>query len=195
MYSTYTPARAHLFKIMKRIKVKELLPVFLLMSGLVYSIITILTSDTTLTIKHFGGFILIGLVILIYILKRKYFKKTLGITLVLGTFNIIAFTPTIHTIAFGISPIGITLQLFSLLILLIFSIQNKKRLEKLLGLNRSFENSSSIPQIDEDKVEKYKDNFGDKSLPELTQIASSNGKFVLEAVEAAKQLIKEKNGL
>lgn len=180
---------------MKQIRTKELLPVFLLISGLVYTIIIILSSDTALTVKHYGGFLLTGIVILIYSLKRDYYKKILGITLILGTFNIIAFTPTIHFISFGISQVGIYIQLFSLIALIIFSIQHKKGLERLLGFSSSSENLTTLIQIDEDKIEKYKGNFGDKSLPELTQIASGNGKFVIEAVEAAKQLLKEKHAL
>jgi hypothetical protein len=180
---------------MKDFTLKEFLPALILICGLVYTLIIISTTDTALTIKHYGGLLLIVIIILLYIKRSKLFKKALAITLILGTINVLAFTPSIHTLNFGIDQIGISIQLCSLFALLLFVVQNRKRLEKLVGLERASENMVFVSQIDEEKVERYKYNFSDKSLPELNKIVSSNGTYVIEAIEAAKQLIKEKNAL
>jgi len=106
-------------------------PLAILIAGIAYSIYTVQTTNIVLIAKNYWGigFTLISLLLLI--IKPRIGKIALLITLLLGTFNLLAFTPVIYSYYFGLRIFDKHLQLlavqpFSFLVLLLFVIINFK---------------------------------------------------------------------
>ncbi|GAA4303111.1 hypothetical protein [Nibribacter koreensis] len=176
---------------MKKENIKQLLPLILLFGGLIYTSIAYLTSNVGLTWRHYLGILFALATGALYLYKLKYFKKVLGATLLIGTFNVLAFTPSITTVNISIASLGVTFQPFSLIGLLIFMAFNGKRIVEILGIQAPSEPPAGIYYLDEEKFEKLKENYQWKSIEELNTIITS-GKFTIEAVEAAKKVKEEK---
>jgi hypothetical protein len=111
---------------MKGQKIKELIPLGLIVVALIYTAITVLTTDTILTHQHWIAYGLTLLVLVILFLNKKISNIILGLTIILGLLNIVAFTPTIMTIGGGLrfngmdAEVMIGIQLFSLVVFLTF---------------------------------------------------------------------------
>jgi len=111
---------------MKGQKIKELIPLGLIVAALIYTAITVLTTDTILTHQHWIAYGLTLLVLVTLFLNKKISNIILGLTIILGLLNIVAFTPTVMTIGGGLrfnamdAEVMIGIQLFSLLVFLIF---------------------------------------------------------------------------
>ena len=93
---------------------------------MLYTAIVALTTDIVLTLPHWLGYGLTSLILLTYLVKNTVSNVLLGITLLIGLVNVVAFTPTIMTIGGGItlnavdSESIIAFQLFSFVVLLTF---------------------------------------------------------------------------
>lgn len=111
---------------MKGQKIKELIPLGLVVLALVYTTITVLTTDTVLTHQHWIAYGLTFVVLLTYFLNKKISNIILGLTIILGLLNVLAFTPTIMIIGGGLrfnamdAEVIIGIQLFSLVVFLVF---------------------------------------------------------------------------
>ena len=111
---------------MKGQKINELIPLGLVVGGLIYTGIIVLTTDTALTHQHWIAYSLTFVVLLTYFVKRKISNVILGLTIILGLLNVVAFTPTILTVGGGLrfnalnAEVMIGIQLFSLLVFLTF---------------------------------------------------------------------------
>lgn len=111
---------------MKGQKIKELIPLGLIVVALIYTAITVLTTDTILTHQHWIAYGLTLVVLVTLFLNKKISNIILGLTIVLGLLNIVAFTPTIMTIGGGLrfnamdAEVMIGIQLFSLVVFLTF---------------------------------------------------------------------------
>jgi hypothetical protein len=110
----------------KKQKLKELIPLGVIVAALIYTAVVVLTSDTVLTSQHWIAYTLTFLVIAVYFLNKKIANILLGLTLILGLLNVLAFTPTIMTVGGGLAlnafdaEFMIGVQLFSLLVFIIF---------------------------------------------------------------------------
>ncbi len=111
---------------MKRQKIRELIPLGLIVVALIYTAITVLTTDIILTYQHWIAYGLTTIVLVTFFLNRKISNIILGLTIILGLLNVIAFTPTIMTIGDGLrfnamdAEVMIGIQLFSLVVFLTF---------------------------------------------------------------------------
>lgn len=111
---------------MKGQQIKELIPLGLIVGALVYTTIVVLTSDMVLTHQHWIAYGLTGVVLVTYFLKPDLSNIILGLTIVLGLLNVVAFTPTIMTIGGGLrfnamdAEVMIGIQLFSLVVFVTF---------------------------------------------------------------------------
>lgn len=112
---------------MKGQKIKELIPPGLIVVALIYTAITVLTTDIVLTHQHWIAYGLTLVVLVTFFLNRKTSNIILGLTIILGLLNIVAFTPTIMTIGGGLrfnamdAEVMIGIQLFSLVVFLTFA--------------------------------------------------------------------------
>jgi hypothetical protein len=180
---------------MTKQKLIDLIPLFILTGGLIFTIIV-----TEFRIDYFdnqlwGGLILTSISWLTYLTWKKGYKKILGLTLIIGTVNLIEFLPMTITVGGGVSGHTIGLQLFSFVTLLIFSYFNRQRIKKIIGdiiKDKPLTEEELIEQR-ERKIEGFRLKYKDKSIDELTRISNSAGTFDKDAVEAAQRILTEKN--
>lgn len=126
-----------------------LIPLTILCIVFIISIFRVSTTNLIFTNEHYLG--LLALIIcVVATLRNKLVGVFLtGITLVLGLFNVIAFTANILYFSFGFS-IGIfksgeiEIQLFSLFVLMIFLIFNLKNVILLFRNRNKNESSGSV---------------------------------------------------
>lgn len=119
-----------------------LLPLFILVITVGYTIYIVSTMDIALGNKHYFGFFFAGASVISIFVRRSLAIYFTGITLLAGTLNYIAFTPAIEAYSFGfgfsnMGTISIKIQLFSFLILLLYLILNWRFL--LLQINKKVE--------------------------------------------------------
>lgn len=111
---------------MKGQKIKELIPLGLIVVALIYTAITVFTTDIILTHQHWIAYGLTLVVLVTLFINRKFSNIILGLTIILGLLNLVAFTPTIMTIGGGLrfnamdAEVMIGIQLFSLVAFLTF---------------------------------------------------------------------------
>jgi hypothetical protein len=111
---------------MKGQKIKELIPLGLIVVALIYTAITVMTTDIVLTHQHWIAYGLTSIVLVTIFLNKKISNIILGLTIILGLLNVLAFTPTIMTIGGGLrfnameAEVMIGIQLFSLVVFLTF---------------------------------------------------------------------------
>lgn len=114
----------------------QYLPLAVLVMAVIYSIYTTLTTNIALVDRHYLGicFVLVGLVA--EIRKSIVGKVVTFIALLLGSLNLLAFTPVIEAYSFGFSlnNVGLDLRVqpFSLWIFLVFIIVNFKTIGRFL---------------------------------------------------------------
>jgi hypothetical protein len=111
---------------MKGQKIKELIPLGLIVVALIYTAITVLTTDIVLTHQHWIAYGLTSIVLVTFFLNKNISNIILGLTIILGLLNVLAFTPTIMTVGGGLrfnamdAEVMIGIQLFSLVVFLTF---------------------------------------------------------------------------
>jgi hypothetical protein len=182
-----------------RMKTLDLFPLLILIGALIYSFVYF---DFRIDYFPFEFLIALGFTIFTawtYFFWKKGFKSTLGITLILGTINLIKFLPIYITFGGGFTfnafdnGFEVSIQLFSFVVLLIFSYINRQRIKQIVGdliKDKPLTEAQAIEQR-ERKIERFKLQFKDRSLDEITMISRSDS-FDKEAVEAAKKLLIEK---
>ncbi|MCW3466434.1 hypothetical protein [Chitinophaga nivalis] len=115
-------------------------PLAILIIALGYSIYTISTTNITLGNKHYWGVFWVLASIVATVFNAKIGKIVTFITLFLGAFNLIAFTPVIEFYSFGFSlnKVGLDLKVqpFSLWTFLLFIIINIRPITR--GLKSTF---------------------------------------------------------
>lgn len=171
---------------------KQLLPLLILLGGAVVSLTVMATSDVVLVEKHWVGMCLLLLLIVIYYGKRTYFNKALGVVLLLGVLNLIAFTPEVTTYSFGVNSLLITVQGFSFVVLLVYLVLHRERVLQMVGLASSRGDDKQEPVMNWEKVDKLKSRFSERSTEELIKVVQAKGVYGEEAVEAAKLLLEER---
>ena len=111
---------------MNRQKIKELIPLVLVVAALAYTAIIVMTTGTILTHQHWIAYGSTSVVLVTYFLNKRISNIILGLTIILGLLNVLAFTPTIMTIGAGLrftaleADVMIGIQLFSLLVFVTF---------------------------------------------------------------------------
>jgi hypothetical protein len=105
---------------------KELIPLALIAAALIYTGMVIMTTDTMLTLRFKIAYGLTAIALITHFLNRTISAIVLGITLVLGLLNVIAFTPMVYTVGAGLkfvaynTEVALKIQLFSLFVFLTF---------------------------------------------------------------------------
>ncbi len=109
----------------------HLLPLIVLIVSVCHATYITSTTDIIFGSKHYLGFLFLGVCVLGAFIKNKLGVYFTGVTLVLGTLNVIAFTPAIeaYSLGFGFNDARTTtfkIQLFSFLVLVLYLILNLK---------------------------------------------------------------------
>ena len=111
---------------MDKQKIKELIPLGLIVVALIYTAIVVMTSSIVLTRQHWSAYGLTSVVLVTYFVSKRISNIVLGLTIILGLLNIVAFTPTIVMIGGGLKFIALDaelmlgIQLFSLFVFVMF---------------------------------------------------------------------------
>jgi hypothetical protein len=183
----------------------QLLPVLLLTIYCIYAVITAMrgtvvmagtTYDYELTIKHYIAFGAIGVNFFTYFFLRQVYKYTLGLTIAIGLFNLMTFSALQTTSSFGINSLKIGFQPSAFWAGLLAYIINFKRINQFILDKLVIKPKSGIQQRIEkarfaEGVEKFKEKYKSYSAETLTEIVTLS-KNVPEALEAARQLLKER---
>ena len=127
------PARfrnvVHILSKMKKSILVKLLPLIFLVITTIYLLVTIAMTNTVLMNSHVIGLVLLGMVIVTQIFSMKYGYWSTAFLLLLGTFSIASFTPTIFYFRIGV----IKIDLVVLFISIIFSIVHSKEIPDWLN--------------------------------------------------------------
>jgi hypothetical protein len=184
---------------LKRFDLKWI-PVVILIITLAYSTVKILTTDYIFTIKQYLGIAFTIITLLSVLISEKAYKYLLGITLILGTFNVLAFTVNIRYYSFGLSlnladsklPVfGFGFQVYSFVVLIIFLIIFRKSVKRVLRL--IFKESEAEKKENENSMEAYfMKKFSSRTSEELQRI-STDKRMAKAAVSAAKKLLEDRN--
>lgn len=132
-----------------------------------------------------------------YFLNRKIYKYTFAITIILGLFNIISFDVSETIVSLSLNSLStIRFQPQAFLAGLVAYIVNFKRVNNFLldsiGLKKTPEELEQYEKaVFANGVLKFKENYSERSVEDLTEIINSK-KHLPEAIEAAKQLINER---
>jgi hypothetical protein len=179
-------------------KYKQLIPTVILVALCVFTLTSYFIEKNAsedsyflLNVKHYGAFVTASLCLISFFVFRNYYKYLLGITLILGFWGVINFTPSLLMIALGFGRFEIVYQPTVFFIVALTYIINFKRanefiinqLRSIKGREGEFEE-----QLQGDKIEKFKERYRMFSDNQLKQILEE-AEFVPEALEAARQLL------
>ena len=185
---------------MTKRKVLDLLPLLILIGAFVYTFVYFNFRIGQFPFQFLAGLGLTIVTTSAYFFWKKGFKTVLGITLILGTINLINFLPLYVTFGGGLTfsaldtGFNISIQLFSFVVLLIFTFVNWGRLKQIFGdliKDKPLTEAEVIEQR-EKKIERFKIQFKDRSINEIKTISQSDI-FDKEAIEAARRLLVDKN--
>lgn len=183
----------------------QILPVLLLTIYCIDAIVTAMrgtvvitgtTYDYDLTIKHYIAFGAIGVNFFTYFFLRQFYKYTLGLTIAIGLFNLMTFSALQTTSIIGINSLKIGFQPSAFWAGLLAYIINFKRINEFILDNlvtkQTPEEQERIEKVRfAEEVEKFKGKYKSYSAETLTKIITAN-KYVPEALEAARQLLNER---
>ncbi len=184
---------------------KQMLPLLLLSAYSIGAIITAVrgtvvmageTYDFVLTTKHYIAFGAVIVNFLTYFLLRQFYKYVLGLTVLVGLFNLMTFSALTTTSSFSINSLKISFQPSAFWAGLLAYIINFKRVNEFIFDNlATTQKPEERERIDKARftggVERFKQKYEGFSAETLTEIITAN-KYVPEALEAARQLLNER---
>ena len=179
-------------------KTSDIAPLLIVAGALVYTLVYFGFQVDLFSPAISAGLFFGILSCVAYFLWRKRFKTVLGLTLILGIVNLIEFLPVNMTFGGGVSFTAldrgyfISIQLFSFVVLMLFAYINRQRLKQIIR-NQFYDKpltEQELAERRERKIERFKLQFKDRSMDEITAISRSNT-FDQDAVEAAKRLLSE----
>ena len=166
---------------MDRKEILQLLPLLILERICAFTVWEVVKQDYLLYVQSLMGLILVSLSILVYFIHKRTSLYLQGITLIAGTFNIVAFTTSIHWITFIVVPI----QPVSLGLLLFFIFVHRKsikpKLQSIAGLKPPDSEASRAR-----KIEEFKRKFQSLSDEEIERKLQAG--LLPEAIEALEQI-------
>jgi hypothetical protein len=183
-------------------KYRQLMPLLLL------TILTIITLTTfvigevgnnaenrfILTFKHYGGFTILLINYLIYFYSRKHFKIIVGITLIMGLFNLINFNASQISTFIGIGNLKLGCQPYIFIICFVTYILNRKSVNNLLGELFGPSPEQTIQRQEKYEIEtiqKFMDKYQSYSNEQLENILADK-RYVSEALEASKRILDQR---
>lgn len=120
-----------------------LIPIAIVILAVWYSFYVVNTTDIIPGIKQYFGIIFTSSSIILTFMRKDFWIYLTGIALLLGTINVIAFTPVIESYSFGFgfddsSKLIFKIQPFSFFILALYLVINYKVLLALIrGTSKS----------------------------------------------------------
>jgi hypothetical protein len=119
------------------------IPLGILVCTLLYSFYIIGTTPLVFGMKQYAGLALVSISLLCALFRKSVASVFItGVSLLIGTFNLVAFLPTVqfYTFVFRLnhtSATGFSIQPFSFFVLILFTIINGKLILSVLKGNRT----------------------------------------------------------
>jgi hypothetical protein len=168
---------------------KDIIPLLISIILLIISIGITLFTDYVLNYKHYVGIGLVGISSVLYFKNKKLYVYIFGLTLIVGTINIIDIFYS--NISFGIGAIKFNPIFLTLLI--IFLTLNKELLNKLFPEKKLTENNLAERNAEkENLIKNYERKFESKTESELKNIADEKNGYVNEAKIASRNILRNK---
>lgn len=154
------------------------------------------TYNFELTTKHYIAFGAIGLNFFTYWLFRPFYKYILGLTIAGGLFNVMTFPALETTQSFALSSLKVSFQPSAFFAGLLAYIVNFTKVNEFiidnLTTRRTPEQQDKMEKaIIQESVGKFKEKYASYSIEMLAEIVNEK-KLVPEAIEAARQLLRER---
>lgn len=170
---------------MSKRTIKEFLPIGILLIISIGSIIQIMLTNYTCDYRHYIGLTLLLISGILFFINRKIYKYVFGITLIIGTFNLIAFS----TYIIGINLIFIPIQIIPFIILILYStIYRKQLIELYFRITQKDEKEEQ--EYFNIKKERFKRKFEDLNDGEIEN--KLNQDLVPEAKKALNEIKSER---
>lgn len=155
------------------------------------------TYEFALSTKHYIAFGAVTLNFLAYFLLRNLYKYILGLTVVIGLFNVIVFSVFETTQSFSLNSLKISFQPSAFLAGLLAYILNFKKvnnfiLDNFRTVQTPEEQDKFEKVIFDEETQKFKERYKSYSNEDLTEIITEK-RYVSGAIEAARQLLDERN--
>lgn len=183
-------------------KYRQLIPLLLL------TILTMVTLTTfvigefnynidnrfSLTFKHYLGFATIIISYLTYFYSQKHFTLIIGITLLLGLFNLIIFNASQIITYIRIGSLEIGCQPYIFIICLVSYILNRKSVNNLLGEFFRPTPEQIIQRQEKyetETIQKFINKYQSYSNEQLENILTDK-RYVSEAIEASKRILEQR---
>ena len=171
---------------MKSKEIKEFTPFAILSIIGLFSVIQVLVTNYTFDYRQYIGLSLLTVSGIFFFTDRRLYRYFFGITLILGTLNLIAFSTYIFAFYFIFFPI----QILPFIFLVVFFVKNRKRINDLFF--RSIQKTEEEEQKYYDrKLKRFKEKFSELSDPEIEY--KLNQELVPEARQALIEIIKNRN--
>ncbi len=189
-----SPASLALHRIAMNKIIEYIIPVTLIVLG-IFSVIFTALTEYIVELPFYIG--LTGIVISygLRYWRKKVSNYLISVVLLAGTFGLVSFFFANYSFSLTISDITIIKFHPVVLILLFIHLYiNREEFDKL------FATSSSTANLDVDKpdnleVQRMKNSFSSKSIEELQHIINNPNQYRNEAVQAASELLTEKNAM
>lgn len=140
--------------------------------------------------QHYAAIAFTVLTLASYFLLQKYYRYLLGVCLLLGLLNLLYFTTNQTIVGIGFGELAVSVNLVSLLIILITYGLNFNRANAYLFDLLKPTPAKVSGNLQED-IAQFKERFARKSTEELLQLTKAN-RLVPAALAAARQLIQER---
>ena len=150
-------------------------------------------GEIALTKANYAGFVAVAACILSYFVARRFFKRLLGLTLLLSLSHLLNFLPTAINFGFGFGELTVSIEPISLLLLAGYYFLNRTSANTFI---RQYFLPAPTPekaaQLRREVIDQFKQNFARKTAEGLSQIVQDR-RMVAEAVTAAQELLTERN--
>ena len=178
------PVTAHMPKNIDR----DIIPLLIANLLVLTSIGIILSTDYSMTNKHYVGSALILISTFLYFTYKKVYIYIFGLTLIIGTLNLIEIFYA--SFIFGIGPIEFNPIFLTLLIM--FLAFNRKLIDQMFPEKLPTEKSVADKIAEKEKlIKSYERKFQSKTESELIYIADEKSEYVTEAKIASKNILRE----
>ena len=149
-------------------------------------------STIALTKAQYAGFVAVAACSLSYSTARPFFKRVLGVTLLLSLFHLINLLPGSFNVGLGFGDLQVGVEPFSLLLLVGYYFLNRTSANTFI---RKYLLPAPTPQksahLRREAIDQFKQTFARKTDESLRQIVHER-KLVTDAVTAAHELLQER---
>lgn len=183
---------------------KNLLLLGLLLGLCLYTVLTSFVALTAvdgqyatilLTKTNYAGFIAVAVCILSYFVAHQFFKRALGIMLLLSVFHLVNFLPISFTMGLGFGELKVGVDPVNLLLLVGYYFLNRTSANVFI---RKYLLPAPTPKkvahLRRESIDQFKQNFTRKTDESLRQIVHER-KLVADAVTAAHELLQERKAI